>query len=117
MEVLPRLWGLILIVFCFSVVTEFSTGKIHQWFIQDGKKIDMPESKIDGVTGNVLDDNFCKNQFKAFDDRDRFNEMGGWTAMNSALSGKWVLVMSLWDDVSCHSAFPLLVFDGQQPES
>lgn len=59
----------------------------------------MPETTVEGVSGNQLTEEFCKNQFVAFDDRDRFNEVGGWAKMNEALRGEWVLVMSLWDDV------------------
>ncbi len=59
----------------------------------------MPESAIDGVTGNAVTPEFCTAQFQAFDDRDRFSEVGGWGKLNAALGGKWVLVMSLWDDV------------------
>lgn len=60
----------------------------------------MPETTVEGVSGNELNEEFCKNQFEAFGDRDRFNELGGWSKMNEALRGEWVLVMSLWDDVS-----------------
>ena len=60
----------------------------------------MPETTVEGVSGNQITDEFCKNQFVAFDDRDRFNEVGGWSKMNDALRSEWVLVMSLWDDVS-----------------
>ena len=66
----------------------------------------MPNTTIDGVSGNALTPDYCKSQFTAFGDRDRFDEVGGWDQMNQALAGKWVLVMSLWDDVwhlrSCH---------------
>jgi cellulose 1,4-beta-cellobiosidase len=82
----------------FTVVTQFSNNKIQQFFVQNNKRIEMPNSSIDGVEGNALTPEFCTNQFKAFDDRDRFAEVGGWSKMNDALSGKWVLVMSLWDD-------------------
>jgi hypothetical protein len=96
-------------------VTQFSQDKIYQFFVQGGKRIEMPESKIDGVTGNAVTPEFCTNQFKAFDDRDRWAEVGGFPQMNKALQGKWVLVMSLWDDVRfpypglaivCANAFP-----------
>lgn len=83
-----------------SVVTQFSESQIYQFFVQDGKKIDMPETTVEGVSGNKLDEAFCKDQFAAFGDRDRFNEVGGWSKMNEALESGWVLVMSLWDDVS-----------------
>lgn len=58
----------------------------------------MPNSTISGVSGNAVTPEFCTAQFKAFGDRDRFSEVGGFSKLNSALSGKWVLVMSLWDD-------------------
>lgn len=60
----------------------------------------MPETTVSGVSGNRLNEDFCKNMFTAFGDRDRFNEVGGWSAFNSALSAPMVLVLSLWDDVS-----------------
>ena len=60
----------------------------------------MPDTTVEGVSGNRVNEEFCKAQFVAFDDRDRFNEVGGWAKMNDALSKEWVLVMSLWDDVS-----------------
>jgi cellulose 1,4-beta-cellobiosidase len=59
----------------------------------------MPEATVEGVEGNKLTEDFCKNMFTAFGDRDRFNEVGGWSSFNSALSKPWVLVMSVWDDV------------------
>lgn len=59
----------------------------------------MPETTVEGVSGNQLTEEFCRDQFVAFDDRDRFNEVGGWEKMNEALRSPWVLVMSLWDDV------------------
>ncbi|WYZ33821.1 hypothetical protein EsH8_I_000097 [Colletotrichum jinshuiense] len=82
----------------FTVVTQFSNNKVQQYFVQNGAKINMPNSTISGVSGNAVTPDFCTNQFKAFGDRDRFSEVGGWSKLNSAFSGKWVLVMSLWDD-------------------
>ncbi len=66
----------------------------------------MPNSTIPGVTGNAVTPEFCEAQFKAFGDADRFAQTGGWSKMNDALSGKWVLVMSLWDDVRCSPRRP-----------
>lgn len=37
---------------------------------------------------------------KAFGDRDRFEEVGGFAQLNKALTVPMVLVMSIWDDVS-----------------
>ncbi|TEA21429.1 Exoglucanase 1 [Colletotrichum sidae] len=82
----------------FTVVTQFSNNKVAQYFVQNGKKIQMPNSSVSGVSGNAVTPDFCTAQFKAFGDRDRFSEVGGWSKLNSALGGKWVLVMSLWDD-------------------
>ncbi|UQC81524.1 glycosyl hydrolase family 7 [Colletotrichum lupini] len=58
-------------------------------FYSKGKTVDTSK-KFTVVT------QFSNN--KAFGDRDRFSEVGGFSKLNSALSGKWVLVMSLWDD-------------------
>jgi len=82
----------------FTVVTQYQTNKISQFFVQGGKKIDMPSTTIDGVSGNSLTPDYCKAQFKAFGDRDRFNEVGGWDKTNDYMSKGMVLVMSLWDD-------------------
>ncbi|KAF0316738.1 cellulose -beta-cellobiosidase [Colletotrichum asianum] len=82
----------------FTIVTQFSSNKVAQYFVQNGKKIEMPQSAISGVTGNAVTPEFCTAQMKAFGDRDRFSEVGGFSQMNSAFSGKWVLVMSIWDD-------------------
>jgi len=84
-----------------SVVTRFEQDKITQFFVQNGKKIDMPapaDSSI-STTGTITPE-FCKNQFAAFGDRDRFNEVGGFPQLNKALQVPMVLVMSIWDDVS-----------------
>ncbi|SPO06768.1 probable cellulose 1,4-beta-cellobiosidase [Cephalotrichum gorgonifer] len=97
----------------FTVVTQFSEGLIYQFFVQDGVKIDMPNTTVQGVEGNKINEEFCKNQFAAFDDRDRFNEVGGWSKMNEALRGEWVLVMSLWDD---HYANMLWLDSSYPPE-
>jgi hypothetical protein len=86
---------------CSSVVTQFQRNKITQFFVQNGKKFEMPAATFPGVEGmNAVTPEFCKAQFEIFDDRDRFNELGGFDKMNEALSSEWVLVMSLWDDVS-----------------
>jgi len=80
-------------------VTQFGDNNITQYFIQGGQKITMPDSTATGVSGHSLTPDFCKAQLAAFNNRDRFNEVGGFSAMTSALSKPMVLVMSLWDDV------------------
>jgi len=64
----------------------------------------MPAPKIDGIpseNGDITPE-FCTAQFKTFDDRDRFAEVGGFSQLNAALAVPMVLVMSIWDDVSHH---------------
>ncbi|KAK3319570.1 cellulose 1,4-beta-cellobiosidase [Cercophora scortea] len=87
----------------FSIITQFlgsgtTLTEIKQFYIQNGKKIDMPASTWPGVTGNSLTPDFCKAQKVAFGDTDRFNQMGGFDTMAQALAKPMVLVLSLWDD-------------------
>lgn len=42
----------------------------------------------------------CSTMFDVFDDRNRFEEVGGFEQLNNALRVPMVLVMSIWDDVS-----------------
>lgn len=84
-----------------SVVSQFQSSKLTQFFVQDGKRIDIPAPTYEGIsdTSNI-DANFCKNQFEVFTDRNRFEEVGGWAQLQKALALPLVLVMSIWDDVS-----------------
>ena len=70
--------------------------------MQDGKRIDTPDSSIEGVPGNTLSEEYCKSKAEVFEERDRFNEekVGGWASIQEALRGEWVLAMSIRDDVS-----------------
>ncbi len=85
-----------------SVVTQFQKNKLTQFFVQNGKKIVIPAPTFDGIPkeSSSITPEFCTAQFKAFDDRDRFAEVGGFDQLNSALTVPMVLVMSIWDDVS-----------------
>jgi cellulose 1,4-beta-cellobiosidase len=84
-----------------SVVTQFQTDKITQFFIQNNKKIDIPPPAFEGISASsAITPEFCKNQFQVFGDKDRFNDVGGWPQLNKALAIPMVLVMSIWDDVS-----------------
>lgn len=95
-----------------SVVTQWTKGKIVQFFVQGGKKIEYPDSTWPGVEGHELTDEWCEAAIKAFDDTPRFNEVGGMAQMDDAVEKGMVLVMSLWDDVSfksiatyCHRSY------------
>lgn len=84
----------------FTVVTQFKPGRLTQFFVQNGKKILAPAPTIEGIsdTGDITAE-FCTNQFKTFNDRDRFAEVGGFSQLDAALGVPMVLVMSIWDDV------------------
>ncbi|KAM0270898.1 hypothetical protein ACHAQH_009260 [Verticillium albo-atrum] len=82
----------------FTVLTRFHDTHISQSFIQDGEQIDTPSNPTSGITGNSISDQFCNSQASIFEERNRFEEVGGWRHMNRALAGKWVMVMSITHD-------------------
>jgi len=86
----------------FTVVSQFREDKLTMFFVQDGKKIEMPPPKWDGIPTDNSDitPEFCKAAPAVFGDRDRFEEVGGFPQLNAALRVPMVLVMSIWDDVS-----------------
>lgn len=73
---------------------------MSQYFVQNGKKIEIPGPTYDGLpNSSAITPEFCDAVFEVFDDKNRFNEVGGWPALNEALGIPMVLVMSIWDDV------------------
>lgn len=73
---------------------------MSQFFVQGGKTIEIPGPTYDGLpNSSAITPEFCDAVFDVFDDRNRFNEVGGWPALNEALGMPMVLVMSVWDDV------------------
>lgn len=85
-----------------SVVTQFEENKITQFFVQDGNKIEIPGPTYDGLDpeSSAITPEYCSNVFTVFDDRNRFDEVGGFDQLTVALKLPMVLVMSIWDDVS-----------------
>ncbi|KAL8393746.1 hypothetical protein RB595_003477 [Gaeumannomyces hyphopodioides] len=83
----------------FTVVTRFEKDKLSQFFVQNNKKITIPAPTWEGLpaTGDITAE-YCTNVFKVFDDRNRFEEVGGWSQLQKALALPMVLVMSIWDD-------------------
>lgn len=75
---------------------------MYQIFIQDGETIEIPVPNVEGIPSdtNTINPEFCEAGPIAFDDRDRFAEVGGFTALNDALAIPMVLVLSIWSDVS-----------------
>lgn len=69
--------------------------------MQNNKKIEIPAPTFDGISSSsTITPEYCTAQFQAFGDRDRYSEVGGFNAINNAVSKPLVLVMSIWDDVS-----------------
>ncbi|KAJ0120968.1 glycosylhydrolase family 7-4 [Diaporthe amygdali] len=98
----------------FTVVTRFEQNKVSQFFVQDGKTIQIPAPTDTSISSSSnITPEFCTNQFKAFGDRDRFSEVGGFPQLNQALQKPMVLVMSIWDD---HYANMLWLDSSYPPE-
>jgi cellulose 1,4-beta-cellobiosidase len=86
-----------------TVVTQFigsgsSLTDIKRFYVQNGKTIPNSESTVPGVTGNSINDAFCKQQKEVFGDTSSYAERGGLNGMAASLAKGHVLVMSLWDD-------------------
>jgi len=90
----------------FTVVSQFRDDKLTMFFVQDGKKIEMPPPKWDGIPQDSgdLTPEFCSAAPAVFGDRDRFEEVGGFPQLNAALRIPMVLAMSIWDDVSFYNS-------------
>ncbi|KAK4031492.1 glycoside hydrolase [Parachaetomium inaequale] len=99
----------------FTVVTQFAKNKLTQFFVQGGKKIEIPAPTWDGIPqdSSSITPELCTGMFKAFGDRDRFAEVGGFDQLNTALGVPMVLVMSIWDD---HYANMLWLDSSYPPE-
>ncbi|OLN96277.1 Exoglucanase 1-like protein 2 [Colletotrichum chlorophyti] len=83
----------------FTVITRFEADGMYQVFKQDGNTITVPGAKWDGIPEtDRLTDDFCRAAPIVFDERDRYNEVGGLPQLNNALQLPMVLVMSIWSD-------------------
>ena len=79
---------------------------MSQFFVQDGVKIEVPAPTYEGLPdSSAITPEFCDKVFEVFDDKNRFNEVGGWPQLNAALAIPMVLVMSIWDDVRASLIF------------
>ncbi|KAI1776803.1 glycoside hydrolase family 7 protein [Hypoxylon cercidicola] len=98
----------------FTVVTQFTNDKLTQFFVQDGKKIEIPAPALDGFpSSSSITPEYCTAEVTAFGDRDRFTEVGGFSQLNEVWSMPLVLVMSIWDD---HYANMLWLDSSYPPE-
>jgi cellulose 1,4-beta-cellobiosidase len=84
-----------------SIVTRFDEKRVTQFFIQDGKKIEVPSPKLPGFPPeNGITNDYCKAKVVNFDDKDRFTSVGGFEKHIDALRRPMVMAMSITDDVS-----------------
>lgn len=85
-----------------SVVTQFTAAKITQFFVQDGRKIEVPVPTIPGLPAhNGLTPEMCSAARPLFNERNKYSEMGGWDTNVKLLSKPLVLSMEINVDVSC----------------
>merc|ERR1719158_1940305 len=88
----------------FQVVTRFHAPAgeligIEQFYVQNGQQINHPN--YDAMGGkNIETEESFQAQKTAFNDRNRFAEMGGMKVMGEALDRGMVLVISMWDDIA-----------------
>lgn len=97
-----------------SVVTRFTETNITQFFIQDGRKIEIPVPAWDGLPKEAgLSADMCAKQPEVFNERDSFGMKGGWDQnLKQLLTQPVVLSTSINVDVSITSLnqwFDLLV--------
>lgn len=90
------------------MVTRFEEHHVTQFFIQDGKKIDIPGPTWDGLPKNTsgLSAEMCLKKPVVFDERDGFAENDGWEGHIKLMRTPMVLTMSILDDV-CVMYHPL----------
>lgn len=82
-------------------MTRFDTTAVTQFFIQDGKRIEVPAPAWDGFPNHSgLSAEMCSSAAEVFNERDFFNSTEDWTAYQKLLSRPMVLSMSIDDDVS-----------------
>ncbi|KEZ43269.1 Exoglucanase 1 [Scedosporium apiospermum] len=84
----------------FTVISRYETDKLSMLFIQDGKVIEVPGPKLEGLDhfDNTITPEYCAAYPPLFEDHDRHNEVGGTPALNEALRLPMVLVLSIWAD-------------------
>lgn len=82
-------------------MTRFDTTAITQFFVQGGKKIDVPPPTWEGLPKHSgLSPEMCASAAQVFGERGRFNSTEDWTSYQRLLSQPMVLAMSIDHDVS-----------------
>merc|ERR1712137_871281 len=99
-----------------SHLTRQSHSLLSLPFTQNGKRIDRPNAKIPGVSGNSQTAEYCSAQKSAFGDEDDFTKKGGLKTMGEALGRGVVLTVSLWDDIAVNMNWLDSIGDTSLPE-
>ncbi|KAI1822789.1 glycoside hydrolase family 7 protein [Xylaria intraflava] len=84
----------------FTVVSQFQENNFTQFFVQNGQRIDIPGPVLSGMpeSSASITPDYCQAEFSVTGDRNRFDEVGGWSTLNQIISEPMVLVLSMWDD-------------------
>ncbi|KAF9876763.1 exoglucanase 1 precursor [Colletotrichum karsti] len=83
----------------FTVVTRFAADKITKFFVQDGVKIETPAPATAGIPdGDDLSKEYCRAKASVFQERDFFEEFGGFSRQSDMLSRPMVMALSIQDD-------------------
>ncbi|KAK4183546.1 Exoglucanase 1 [Podospora australis] len=98
----------------FTVVTRFDaqSGNVTRFYIQDGKKIELPFPTWEGLPQqNAITEDVCIKSPEVFDEGPAFVNVGGWQRHRSVLNQPLVLVMSIstnyWDyNANIDSTYP-----------
>ncbi|KAK4223566.1 Exoglucanase 1 [Podospora fimiseda] len=80
----------------FTVVTRWEENRVYQFFIQDGKKIEVPTARWDDLPKeNGISPDMCAKLPDIFSERDRFMENDGWKSHLEMVTQPMVMAMSL----------------------
>jgi cellulose 1,4-beta-cellobiosidase len=88
----------------YTVVTRFEEHKITQFFVQNGKRIDLPSPAAKGFPqDNGITEEYCNIKPSVFAEADRFNVVGGFHQHLAALKQPMVLTLTITDDYWVHN--------------
>ncbi|KAI9166322.1 Exoglucanase 1 [Paramyrothecium foliicola] len=88
----------------FTVVTRFEEERVTQFFIQDGKKIEVPSAQAEELPDESgLSKDYCRAKQSLFDEPDRFDQVGGFSKHQEAVRTPMVLTMAITDDHWAHN--------------
>jgi cellulose 1,4-beta-cellobiosidase len=95
-----------------TVVTQFKTeddtdtgalSEIRRFYVQGGEIIQNSKVSVRGMDPfDSITAPYCSAQKTAFGDPNDFADLGGFSAIDKALSEGVVLVMSIWDDYAAN---------------